>query len=60
MNHQMLFEISNTAGPQEIAISPKLSSLIKLAAPDYADQFRPVTQARSTGKVRMPLIMSIV
>jgi hypothetical protein len=57
---EMLFEIANTAGPQEIAISPKLSSLIKLAAPDYADQFRPVTHARNSGKVRSPLIMSVV
>ncbi len=56
---EMLFEIADAAGPQQIAISPKLSSLIKLAAPDYADQFRPVDKVRERGKVRLPLIMSV-
>ena len=57
---EMLFEISASAGPQQIAISPKLSSLIKLAAPDYADEFKQVTHSKTTGKVRQPLIMSNV
>lgn len=52
-----LFELGAFAGPQEVAISTKLSSLIGLAAPGYIRRFEPAYNARHDARMREPLVM---
>ncbi len=54
---ETLFEITSCALPQEVAISPKLSSIIRLAAPEHADRFVPSAHRRPDSKIRQPLVM---
>ncbi|MFA7504060.1 MAG: hypothetical protein WCZ28_05125 [Burkholderiaceae bacterium] len=54
---ETLFEITSCAQPQEVAISPKLSSIIRLAAPDHAGRFVPSRNARPDSRIRQPLVM---
>lgn len=56
---EALFEIASNADPQEIAISPKLSSLIRLAAPSYSASFRAVACRRPESRIRSPMIMTL-
>lgn len=54
---ETLFEITSCARPQEVAISPKLSSIIRLAAPEHADRFVPSRSSRPDSRIRQPLVM---
>lgn len=54
---ETLFEITSCALPQEVAISPKLSSIIRLAAPEHADRFEPSQNRRPDSRIREPLVM---
>lgn len=54
---ETLFEITSCALPQEVAISPKLSSIIRLAAPRHADRFEPSRARRPDSRIREPLVM---
>lgn len=54
---ETLFEITACAQPQEVAISPKLSSIIRLAAPGHADRFVPSRHRRPDSRIREPLVM---
>lgn len=53
---EALFEITAAAGPQEVAISTKLSSIVKLAAPAYASRFVPGIP-QPGARIRTPLVM---
>lgn len=54
---ETLFEITSCAQPQEVAISPKLSSIIRLAAPDHAGRFEPSRARHPDSRIREPLVM---
>jgi len=54
---ETLFDITSCALPQEVAISPKLSSIIRLAAPEHADRFVPSQRRRPESRIREPLVM---
>lgn len=54
---ETLFEITSCAQPQEVAISPKLSSIIRLASPEYADRFEPSQNRRPDSRIRQALVM---
>lgn len=53
---ETLFELSGAATLQEVAISGKLSSIIKLAAPEHWPRFKPV-KPPANAKVRSLLVM---
>ncbi|MEZ5739210.1 MAG: hypothetical protein R3E68_06950 [Burkholderiaceae bacterium] len=53
---EALFEIAATAGPQEVAISARLSSIISLSAPYFAGRFVPGAGLPDS-RIRMPLVM---
>ncbi|MFK7962738.1 MAG: hypothetical protein AB8C46_02105 [Burkholderiaceae bacterium] len=54
---ETLYDLAATATLQEVAISGKLSSLIKLAAPTFWPRFEAIKPA-STARVRSLLVMS--
>jgi len=54
---ETLFEIASCALAQEVAISPKLSSIIRLAAPEHAGRFEPSRNRRPDSRIREPLVM---
>ncbi len=54
---ETLFELSGAATLQEIAISGKLSSIIKLAAPDFAKRFRPI-KPPANARIKSVLVMT--
>ena len=54
---ETLFQLSSAATLQEVAISGKLSSIIKLAAPRHAARFRPI-KPPANAKIRSVLVMT--
>ncbi|MEZ5727634.1 MAG: hypothetical protein R3E48_06335 [Burkholderiaceae bacterium] len=54
---ETLFEIASAADAQEVAVTPKLSSLIRLSAPRYASRFEPSIPRRPDSRIRAPLVM---
>lgn len=55
---EALFEIAAAAAPQQVAISQKLSSFVRLAAPHFESRFRPGTVSGPDAKIRSPLVMT--
>lgn len=56
---ETLFDVAACAGLQEVAISPKLSSLVRLAAPEHAARFVPGRHHRPGSRVVAPLVMGL-
>lgn len=55
---EALFEITAAAGRQQVAISQKLSSLVRLAAPQFEARFQPGVAASAETRIRSPLVMT--
>ncbi|MEZ5649130.1 MAG: hypothetical protein R3D59_19200 [Paracoccaceae bacterium] len=53
---ETLYEIAAGAGRQEVAISARLSSILDLAAPFFAERFVP-SDRRPDSRIRVPLVM---
>jgi len=54
---ETLYDLAATATLQEVAISGKLSSIIKLAAPEFWPRFEPI-KPPSTARVRSLMVMT--
>lgn len=53
---ETLYDVAANAGPQEVAISARLSSILNLAAPFFSDRFVPAV-ALPDSRIRAPLVM---
>ncbi|MEZ5661392.1 MAG: hypothetical protein R3E83_23640 [Burkholderiaceae bacterium] len=53
---ETLYEIAASANAQEVAISARLSSILDLAAPFFAERFVPA-EGRPESRIRTPLVM---
>lgn len=55
---EALFEITAAAGRQQVAISQKLSSFVRLAAPAFESRFQPGVVSNPQARIRAPLVMT--